>query len=83
MTLTEAKEELDKFVRLKTTMRPTFADVLMSDDVQEVKHGRWIEASSEDPCDYRCAECGWLMDDEYYYCPNCGALMTDEVDDGN
>lgn len=44
-------------------------------DVAEVRHGRWIEASAHDPCDYRCSECGWLSDDEYHYCPNCGAKM--------
>jgi len=36
MTLEEAKAELDKFVKLKTTMRPTFADMLMSANVVEV-----------------------------------------------
>lgn len=41
-----------------------------------VRHGRWIEASAHDPCDYRCAGCGWLADDEYHYCPNCGAEMS-------
>lgn len=47
-------------------------------DVEEVRHGRWIEASAEDPCEYRCSECGWLTDDEWNYCPYCGALMNGE-----
>lgn len=29
MTITEAKRELEKFVRLKTTMRPVFVDVIL------------------------------------------------------
>lgn len=29
MTIEEAKAELEKFVNLKTTMRPTFVDVLL------------------------------------------------------
>ena len=52
-------------------------DYFPAADVAEVRHGRWIEASAEDPCYYRCAECGWLSDDEYHYCPNCGAKMTE------
>lgn len=35
MTLDEAKAELEKFVRLKTTMRPAFIDVLLN-------AGKWI-----------------------------------------
>lgn len=66
MTLTEAKEELDKFVRLKTTMRPTFADVLMSDDVQEV---------------VRCRECRY-RDAEKGFCEGRGWPMQLVPDDG-
>ena len=29
MTLPEAKAELEKFVKLKTTLRPAFVDVLL------------------------------------------------------
>lgn len=36
MTLDEAKAELEKFVQLKTTLRPTFVDVLLNADVVEV-----------------------------------------------
>ena len=78
MTLDEAKKDLEKFVKLKTTLKPAFVDVLL--DTQEVKHGHWVVANDEDDEEsYRCSKCGDL---EYYtcnYCPNCGAKM-DEVE---
>lgn len=43
MTLTEAKNELDKFVKLKTTQRPVFADVLTGEDVVQVVRCRDCE----------------------------------------
>lgn len=50
-------------------------DGMEAADVQEVKHGRWKETTTEDPCYYRCSECGRQTDDEYNYCPNCGSRM--------
>ena len=50
-------------------------DDMPTEDVQEVKHGRWKETTTEDPCYYRCSECGRQTDDEYNYCPNCGSRM--------
>ena len=41
------------------------------------RRGRWIETTTEDPCYYRCSECGRQTDDEYNYCPNCGARMEE------
>lgn len=42
------------------------------------KHGEWLEAREEDPCWYRCSECGRLYDLDENYCPNCGARMEVE-----
>lgn len=87
MTLEEAKDEMLKFVKLKTTMMPVFATVIM-EQAEPVKHGRWIHErlASTGGGSYsvvRCSRCLWpepeypLM--ETNYCPNCGAKM-DEVD---
>lgn len=42
---------------------------------QQPKRGYWLEAKEEDPCWYRCSECGRLYDLDENYCPNCGARM--------
>ena len=82
MTLEEAKDEMLKFVKLKTTMMPVFATVIM-EQAEPVKRGRWIYLYDGD---YKCSQCGnWLTCEEtpresgLLYCPNCGAKM-DEVD---
>lgn len=56
-------------------------------DVEEVRHGRWIEAPKLGCAE--CSECGryfvlddWGMEDmEHFnrYCPNCGAKMDGGV----
>ena len=88
MTLEEAKAELDKFVKLKTTMRPTFADVLMSDDVVEVRHGLWKNEIDTGAEMMACSVCGARVvklpyisavgRKGYAYCPYCGAKMEGE-----
>lgn len=49
-------------------------------DAVPVRHGRWVDATRDDPCYYCCSECGKLMDFEENYCPNCGARMDKEID---
>ena len=45
-----------------------------SADVEEVKHGYWIEA--EGGLFYCCTNCGYIVDYQLTsYCPNCGAKM--------
>ena len=44
----------------------------------ERKTGRWIEAGHDDPCYYKCNQCGRLSDDKHNFCPNCGARMEEE-----
>jgi len=81
MTLEKAKEELMKFVRLKTTMWPEFASVLTSADVQEVKHGNWVGIDDFPHEIWECNRCGRIIEgDRENYCPNCGASMMDEVE---
>lgn len=54
-------------------------------DVQEVKHGRWIETN--DDTMKRCTECDVIHLIAQYphgnanYCPNCGAKMNKEVEE--
>ena len=88
MTLEEAKKDLERFVSLKTSMRPAFVDVLLQ--AEEVKHGHWIEVQRIHEKDHtaicECSLCGdtvWVYDGQraWNYCPNCGAKM-DEVTDG-
>lgn len=73
MTLEKAKQELEKFVQLKTTLRPTFVDVLLN--AEEVKHGHWLWVDG-----VRCSICNYKLQTTGLpsYCPNCGAKM-DEV----
>lgn len=44
----------------------------------EPKKGEWIDALDEDPCYYRCSECGRLSGFLENFCPNCGADMRGE-----
>lgn len=85
MTLQEARDELEKFVKLKTTMRPTFVDVLLEATAE--KRGRWIVDTAfgndvmSDEQMVICSVCGkGIFWGKQNYCPNCGAKM-DEVKD--
>ena len=88
MTLEEAKVELEKFVSLKTTMRPAFVQPLL--DAVEVKHGEWITEKDNDTPMLRCSVCGSRARKYNYmasvgtkglsYCPYCGAQMLEDVD---
>lgn len=51
-------------------------------DVQEVRHGRWINESRHmyGPISAQCSVCElfsgtWLRNAPYKYCPHCGAKM--------
>lgn len=78
MTLEEAKDEMLKFVKLKTTMMPVFATVIM-EQAEPVKHGRWYVVDGAEPRRYGCSLCKRLSWSEFNFCPHCGAKM-DEVD---
>ena len=72
-------------------------DVIARTDVQEIKHGKWIE--TQEPlgwCDADCAECSvchesWIIDEDssiddykclWHYCPDCGAKMDGKEVEG-
>ena len=47
-------------------------------DVQEVRHGRWLDHKHTDTV--ICSECKKCFCDEKPYCPNCGAKMDGGAD---
>lgn len=59
-------------------------------DVQEVRHGKWIEQEADMDTIYECSVCGEPFvtidgtpaDNLWNYCPNCGAQMDLEENDG-
>ena len=71
---------------MKMDIRPPFAVVRDFPDVEEVKHGKWIQEQIKienmSIVRYRntCSECGGkadflLRELHYSYCPHCGAKM--------
>lgn len=81
MTLEKAKQELEKFVQLKTTLRPAFVDVLLN--AEEVKHGHWEVVDGTEPRRYGCSVCKRLSWTEDNYCSYCGAKMDEVKDETN
>jgi hypothetical protein len=87
MTLEEAKKDMERFVTLKTSMRPAFVDVLLQ--AQEIKRGEWKRDIDNGAGMLRCSVCECRAREEPYrrslgtkglaYCPYCGAKMEDDV----
>ena len=56
-------------------------------DVAPVRHGRWIDAESDDGCTvWHCSKCSYPIKTIcgypiYKYCPMCGALMDGKEDE--
>ena len=73
--LSFSKEAYNKAAIMISTM-PT-------EDVQPVKHGKWIldeDSSSEEEKCYRCSNCKAVLEEDYKwhnhnYCYHCGAKM--------
>lgn len=61
-------------------------DSLPTADVAPVRHGRWIDAESDDGCTvWHCSKCSYPIKTIcgypiYKYCPMCGALMNRKED---
>lgn len=60
----------------------SFIETAETADVQEVRHGRWINESRNmyGPISAQCSVCvlfsgTWLRNAPYKYCPHCGAKM--------
>lgn len=54
----------------------TLLDMAETADVQEVKHGYWIEqAPGYRVADYECSVCHSESNKTFDYCPDCGATM--------
>ena len=52
-------------------------DTVPTEDVQEVRHGKWIKSKNE----RKCSLCGYFYftnTKSFNYCPNCGAKMDKE-----
>lgn len=61
-----------------------YIEELPPEDVQPVKHGRWIwdsNAPHREHGAYKCSNCGCHSDFEENYCYNCGARM--DLKDGD
>lgn len=72
MSIEDAKKEMEKFVKAKTTLRPAFVDVLLN--MEPVKHGEWIELGDEL---YKCPFCGYEAQVNIigWHCAKCGARL--------
>lgn len=78
----------DVYVDLIDNRLPVWMDELQTYDVQEVKHGRWIDVVGAGGMlgtfvGWKCTICGYEITDrygQYNYCPNCGSRM-DEVEE--
>lgn len=73
-------------IKLVETTRDYIAS-LSSADVAPVRHGRWIDAESDDGCTvWHCSKCSYPIKTIcgypiYKYCPMCGALMDGKEDE--
>lgn len=71
------KAEPDNF---HYTELKAWLEALPAEDVQPVKHGRWVLDNPEQVL-MHCSNCNWRnLNWKWKYCPNCGALMGDEDD---
>jgi len=54
-----------------------------SEDVQPVRHGKWVELEPKGRfarTQYVCSECGAINNKSTNFCPNCGARMDGDTD---
>ena len=49
-----------------------------TEDVQPVKHGKWIDNKIQESMLYACSNCGFPSGAySFNYCPNCGVKMDE------
>ena len=66
-------------ITFHTEERQVFRLVEVPDDVQPVKHGRWIQLTQNvEPTALKCSLCGEISCCRGMYCPDCGAKMDGE-----
>ena len=74
MTLEKAKQELEKFVQLKTTLRPSFVDVLLNaEEVVRCRDCRYYHVywESNGHIEKGYGACDWINDNsvrEDHFC---------------
>lgn len=84
-----AKDNQEALERRDKMLRDTVAELCeakrllkaVDEEVQPVKHGRWIwdsNAPHREHGAYKCNNCGCHSDFEENYCYNCGAKMDKE-----
>ena len=58
---------------------PRYCDVIRQtvEEAKQERTGRWMATEADEPCFYRCSECGRLIDERENFCPNCGARTED------
>ena len=68
------EKAIEILVTLQDGKERTYEAIRMAiEALKDRPRGEWEETPSEDPCYYRCSNCGRMTDDEYNYCPNCGS----------
>lgn len=68
-----------KAVFLKNYVIPTL-EASKTDDVEEVKHGKWLHKKTDELNYYVYGQCSNCLERKRVdnYCPNCGAKMDEE-----
>ena len=75
------KEDVLKFSLVSGARMDLFLRLLQTADVVEVKHGRWVQISSNPWDGAKCSACGRFYRGSEWgdrYCKVCGARMDGE-----
>ena len=61
----------------ETKSCPKYCDVIRRtvEEAKQKRTGRWMATEADEPCFYRCSECGRMIDERENFCPDCGAKM--------
>ena len=83
------KIKYTEYINGDVTVSKDLVEKIPTADVQEVRHGRWIEKDLDNSrkVEYACSICGWsgiknydsYVDiHDFEFCPYCGAKMDEE-----